>query len=1133
MKLFLKSIDYFSPKFTYTYKGKDKYNTVLGGVATILSLLIIIVNAWIIGKDIYYRENPIVVGYDQAFSFYPTTKINYNNMFFGFFISDVYNYAFEDESIVKIIPLIYANYYDKDGKLKYKERFLELIDCSSEYERLNQTAPLTPFIIKPIKCIKNLNEILSGFWTDTFLSYFMFKVHRCTNETISEISNLETVEDELEFKQFEKNMSKINLISLNNEDKENDEFIRKLNNIKKNDKNSTKKENKTITCKPIEEIQKVTQNLYFNFFYTSVVIDAKNYTAPMITQISEDWFTLGMGIFKTIDYYIQNFIVRTDDGMIFSKNYKDINKLGYYKHLADQQLLDNSNSNIFCLSIYVSNQVKYMTREYIKLQSIFANLGGIIQVVLIFFKVLFYPYFQKKLNLKIINELFDFDDALISGINDKKVLRRSNVIRIDSLIGTKIDRFKEKDISKIYIDINKLNNTNNNSNLINPKNRKTTTNHLCSNHNFLDRSKADQIKVNREIINKPTSKINNGLYESKKDLKSFFENKDDSNVKKEFTVKHSKQEIPKINLVSYKHKTSKSQSKDLAISQSIKEINNNLNKNLQIEVDSFKFEESPIISNSLLKMDSSLNKCLNLDFNNFSKIKNLESRNSDLLEINEKLTGFNSQNKKKSHNEFKFPLKIKECFKKENKDAFIDDNFENNKQNKCNLQLKENVEAINCVTKKSFQESKLSMKENFNKSGFSNSENNQAISFKKTRNKHKNKKRKKSNKHLNTDKQFEQYEICLNEFGKLEASKNEFIDTNINIISEIHNEKFDKNIIYRNPNQRILPHDQIENSKDKKIKFEDNAFLNIKDNYHLTNVQNYENNIKSKFYNPFKKGQDKKAVRPLNGKYNNFHKSGIVEDNILLRNNVINDISDSKIHLFANNVNSNLTINKIENLKSFNDDRNLLKGNDFMNNIKYENINKNLFYIKPENYPNNYRRKKRYRLRQAFESSEFENKINEALNIKARKLNLKNIEIFNSFYCYICCRSRNFKKKNMLYKNAYENLNQFTDYLEGIKNFQDLTKIKYLLFNTEQILSFPYLSNPKKIKVGFQHEIQEYARAFESRVCNKEIAIEIYNYFQKNIQNETLNPIDKKIWNIFDSKMKNLFILTSNESNKN
>jgi len=1030
MKAFLKSIDYFSPRFTHTYKGKDKYKTVLGGTTTIIALLIILVNGWFIGKDIYLRENPTVIGYEQAFPYYPTTKINYDNIFFGFFISDTFNDLFEDESILKIIPLMYTNYYDNNGNLKYKERFLELTDCHSEFDRLNLTLPLAKIIMKPIKCIKNFNEILSGFWTDTHLSYLKFKVIRCTNETITEDTNLKTKNDLLQFQKFEKNMNKINLISLNNVNEENEEFISKLNNMIKTSKSTSQSETKNITCSSIEEIEKVTSNLFFNFFYTSLAIDSKNYRAPMIKQISKDRFTLGMGILKTIDYYFQNFIVRTDDGLIFSESYKDIDKIGYYKYLVDHQLIDSSDANIFWLNIYISNQVKYMTREYIKIQSIFANLGGIIQVVLIFFKVFFYPYFKKKLNLKIINELFDFDDNQISGITNKKVVEKRNIKTIDSLIRFKYKYSKDKIFTENQSDIIKIKNTNNKSTFFISNNKKITNNPFSS---------INSIKINRLSINS----------------------------------KKNERRIPEI--------TDR----------------------------------------------------IDTDFENKYKNKNFQSIYHDLGDLNENSTDMHLKNKKdKALHMINNPLKLKDSIINENENNIINCKIEKNLKNECEMLSKENLEIDNHNKLKSFQEDILFIKDNVSEDELTNRVNEQITYIKKTSNKHRKNLGKKSSKCVIENKQLIKSEIsiCSNDERKIYTKQNSYKRSKIIDIGDNSNNKFEKNAIYSNSFERKRNKIQEENSKNKKINLKENFSLKLKDNINiLKNIQcSDDNNSNTTKHYQLEREGNRKSYKSHKNKIKIFQNNQISDDCKNLKKNAINDLDESLSNLNVNNFNSNVNSNKKINLNISINHQNQNSKNDLINNLIITKPNNNLFYIKRDNNSNNNKWKKRYNLSQHIESNEFEKKIYDALNVKGRKLNLRNIEIFNSFYCYFCCRSRIYKQKNMLYKYALENLNHFTDYLESLKNFQDLTKIKYLLFSTEQILSFPYLSNPRRMKGGIHHEIQEYARAFETRACKKETAVDIFNYFHKNILNNKLNGIDKKIWNIFDPKMKNLFISNSN-----
>ncbi len=897
-------------------------------------MLIILFNAWLIGKDIYFRQNPVVIGYEEALPFHPTNKISYDNIFFGFFLSDTLNNVFEDDQILKIIPLIYTNYYDKNGTFKYRERFLELTDCRSEFKRLNISEPLNEAIFEPLKCIKNFNEYLSGFWTETHISYLMFKAIKCKNESITENSNLETKEEIMEYDKFEYKIKDINLFSPNAKDLysiSNTEIIPKESNINIGKNN--------VVCKTNEEIKKVIPTLFFNFFYTSILINSKNFTNPMIPKINEEWFNLGTSIFKTIDYFFQNVIIRTDDGLIFSKDYEDTIRLGYYKHLADYRSLDDTDPNIFWLNIYVSDKVKYVTREYLKIQNIFANLGGIIQIVLIIFKLTFSPFLQKKMNLKIINELFDFDDFVKQEVSDNKVVRRIGISRIDSLFVDKNNINKKRKSA-----CNLKSNCDSN---IKEVSKNDYFNRILSNSKYENERKILQKKnENNSIINNKQINSNNEIYAKVKNHNYYKSIKKDSDIRN----------LPNTHL-------------------NADEVLNNLNRNIKNKsYELSKYEKRGKISenknncnNKFLEVDNSNNKFSRTKFNYDSCDDNSFKSYSENPDF------YNPRNLKDLSSDIASPV-IK------------------NKENICSLEKLKNLKD----------------------------------------------------------------DLSINGKGQ------------------------------------ILSNCSING---KKSQFDDKNIPNLK-------------NTKECFKSP-KLIND---VSPLNEK-----------------NNLIKDCDESKNDSNQKMITCiNLNQNK-KDLAILNDENNPISKNISNNNLT-NNINNNLFYISTKNTY----KKRRYLLSKTPEGIDFERKIDEVINIKERKLNFKNMEILNSFYCcYLLCRSKNLKDKNIIYNYSYKNLNQYTDYLQSIKNFQDLTKLKYILLSTEQILSFQFLSNPSKMEFGIHHDIQEYARAFDEKVYKRETAIEIFNYFHKKIQDDNLSDFDKKIWNIFDKKMKNLFINTSNELTSN
>ena len=59
MANFLKLIDFYPQSFSFTYKGNKSIKTVWGGIISLVTIIVITLNAKLIGKDIYLKEKPL------------------------------------------------------------------------------------------------------------------------------------------------------------------------------------------------------------------------------------------------------------------------------------------------------------------------------------------------------------------------------------------------------------------------------------------------------------------------------------------------------------------------------------------------------------------------------------------------------------------------------------------------------------------------------------------------------------------------------------------------------------------------------------------------------------------------------------------------------------------------------------------------------------------------------------------------------------------------------------------------------------------------------------------------------------------------------------------------------------------
>ena len=85
----LKVLDLFGTSFQFTVFKDDKYKTNLGGIVTIISVIIIIIFIYLFGRDIFLKLNPVINQENKIKNTYgdPLNLTN-NNSIIAFRIED-------------------------------------------------------------------------------------------------------------------------------------------------------------------------------------------------------------------------------------------------------------------------------------------------------------------------------------------------------------------------------------------------------------------------------------------------------------------------------------------------------------------------------------------------------------------------------------------------------------------------------------------------------------------------------------------------------------------------------------------------------------------------------------------------------------------------------------------------------------------------------------------------------------------------------------------------------------------------------------------------------------------------------------------------------------------------------------
>jgi hypothetical protein len=221
--------------------------------------------------------------------------------------------------------------------------------------------------------------------------------------------------------------------------------------------NNNTRENLTEKCKSREIIEETISTLYFNILYPDVFIDVKNSTSPINKIIKLEYFSLSTKMSKMLMYNLQDIIIKSDFGIIFNEEPEEIHQLAFLNLDKDYNIQTGENLDyIFDCGFFLSNIVTTYNRTYIKLQYIFANLGGIIQIVLLAINIIFGQILKKKFNVKILNNLFDFDDENVPitkihlSVKKIPIVDRQNIINNESrnFFGINMDIKKNGDSSK-------------------------------------------------------------------------------------------------------------------------------------------------------------------------------------------------------------------------------------------------------------------------------------------------------------------------------------------------------------------------------------------------------------------------------------------------------------------------------------------------------------------------------------------------------------------------------------------------------------------------------------------------------------------------------------------------------------
>ena len=156
-------------------------------------------------------------------------------------------------------------------------------------------------------------------------------------------------------------------------------------------------------------LDKYLDGLYFRFLSSYYYTDLEDFINPLKIDVKDLYILVDKTIGKVINYQLMQGIIKTDYAILLS-NPTNYSLLGFEQCWADSYVIGNYPKNIQYLSfeIYLTKHIEIFQLTYMKIQDVFASLGGIINFLMIFIGIFTEYLSATEKYLSLINEVFDF-----------------------------------------------------------------------------------------------------------------------------------------------------------------------------------------------------------------------------------------------------------------------------------------------------------------------------------------------------------------------------------------------------------------------------------------------------------------------------------------------------------------------------------------------------------------------------------------------------------------------------------------------------------------------------------------------------------------------------------------------------
>ena len=354
---FLHEFDLFGKTVGLYYKGRESRHTFLGSLFSLGFLLVYL--SFFIYKLIRIFKKKDLIFYDtfEYLETPPSIVLNKDIFYGGFALENPVTYdPFIDETIY--YPKAYFKKGIRNGdKWSFEIKEIELERCRVEKFGKAFQDKVIHNALNDLYCFKEMNETLEGHFSYDIYSFFYIEFFPCINST-----------------------------------------------------------NNSNHCKSLDIIDYYLTNTFVCFEMEDIELTPHNYTYPVRGRNQDIYFTVGKRLFQEVHVFYQLINVETNLNFFGFNELEHIKSQKYLKYYSQVQMTNLIDNNIYttgasfsAVTIKLYDEVRIQRREYTKIIEVLGNIGGFMEVLFIFSKLICSFSTNILYEISLINNLFDFD----------------------------------------------------------------------------------------------------------------------------------------------------------------------------------------------------------------------------------------------------------------------------------------------------------------------------------------------------------------------------------------------------------------------------------------------------------------------------------------------------------------------------------------------------------------------------------------------------------------------------------------------------------------------------------------------------------------------------------------------------